>query len=246
MILVSQQESFKELKDPVADHYVLGISHLLTENTRLTVEAYAKEYRNMPLDPTQPSLFVIDESGALAGFASHEQLVDNGRAYTRGVELMVQKKLARKIYGIISGSYFSSRYRGYDGKWRDRIYDNRYMATVEGGYKPSNKWEFSMRWVYAGGAPYTPFDVQASEAAQRGVYDENRINGKRLPDYHSLNLRADRRFHFKTSNLILYLSVWNAYSRENIAEYFWNELDNKVDRFEQWGTIASVGLEFEF
>ncbi|TKJ42551.1 hypothetical protein CEE37_02355 [candidate division LCP-89 bacterium B3_LCP] len=246
LTLMSQQAEFKELSDPMAHHYILGISHLLTENTRLTLEGYAKEYRNIPLDPAQPSLFIIDESNNQNGFASHEQLVDNGVAYTRGIELMVQKKLADKIYGLISGSYFRSRYRDFNGLWRDRIYDNRYMCTAEGGYKPNNKWEFSLRWVYAGGAPYTPFDITASENANRGIYDSDRINAERLPDYHNLNLRCDRRFNFKASNLILYLSMWNVYGRDNIASYYWNELSNKQDTFKQWGTLAAFGLEFEF
>ncbi|MBU1707230.1 hypothetical protein KKB28_04875, partial [bacterium] len=113
-------------------------------------------------------------------------------------------------------------------------------------YKPNNKWEFSLRWIYAGGAPYTPFDIPASETAQRGVLDGNKVNKERLPDYHSLNIRADRRFHFSATNLILYLGVWNVYNRVNIAGYYWNEIDNIPAKFEQWGILPSIGAEFEF
>ena len=35
----------------------------------------------------------------------------------------------------------------------------------------------------------------------------------RYPDYHSLNVRFDRRFHFGASNVVLYISAWNAYNR---------------------------------
>ncbi|RJP78811.1 MAG: TonB-dependent receptor [Candidatus Zixiibacteriota bacterium] len=246
LVLLSQQEAFRELDDPRADHYVVGLSHLLTENTRLTVEAYDKEYHAMPLDPATPSLFVMDQSGDLNGFSGHEQLVSDGRARTRGVELMLQKKLAQSLYGVVSGSVFRARYRGYDGVWRDRIYDNRWMVTVEGGYQPNARWEFSLRWVYAGGVPYTPFDLDASRAAQRGVLDETRVNSQRLPDYHTLDLRVDRRFAFSASNLVLYLGVWNVYNRENVAEYVWNQLDNEPDTMNQWGILPVFGMEFEF
>jgi len=193
MIMLSQNESFKELNDPVADHFVLGVSHLLSEDTRLTVEAYSKEYRNMPLDPGQGSLFIIDGSNEVYGFSNYEQLVDEGEAYARGVEIMLQKKLAKNIYGVTSGSYFRTRYKDYDGVWRDRSYDNQYMFTINGGYKPNNHWEFGMRWVYAGGTPYTPFDIKASEAAHRAVLNSTKINEERLPDYHTLDVRVDRR-----------------------------------------------------
>ena len=247
LVLLAQRESHKDLQTPRAVHAVAGLQHLLNDHTRLTVEVYQKTYDHFPLDPTQPALFIIDQlSYQTGGFQNHERLVDTGQASTRGVEVMVQKKLARKLYGHVSGAYFRSRYRDANGAWRDRVYDNQYLFTMEGGYKPSHKHEFSLRWIYAGGAPYTPFDEAASETLHRGVFDADRVNGERLPDYHALNLRYDRRFHFKRLTLIAYLSLWNAYGRRNVAAYDWNEVDNAPRTVEQWGTLPIFGLEFEF
>lgn len=247
LIILSQREENKDLKDPVAYHYILGINHLLTENTRLTLEVYDKEYDNFPLDPTTPTLFVLDELSYRYGFFfDHATLVDNGKAYSRGVELTIQKKLAADFYGLVSGSYFRSRYQDLNGVWKDRVFDNRYTFSAEGGYKPNNKWEFSLRWIYAGGAPYTPFDTTASAMIHRGVFDNNRINEARYPDYHSLNIRFDRRFNFKGSNLIFYFSVWNTYNQKNVASYYWNEIENKKDTTNQWGLLPIFGLEYEF
>ncbi len=247
LIILSQREENKNLKDPVAYHYILGINHLLTENTRLTLEVYDKEYDNFPLDPTTPTLFVLDELSYRYGFFfDHATLVDDGKAYSRGVELTIQKKLAADFYGLVSGSYFRSRYQDLNGVWKDRVFDNRYTFSAEGGYKPNNKWEFSLRWIYAGGAPYTPFDIAASEAINRGVFDGSKINEVRYSDYHSLNIRFDRRFNFKGSNLIFYFSVWNAYNQKNVASYYWNEIENKKDTTNQWGFLPVFGLEYEF
>lgn len=246
LVLLSQNDKFKKLDDPVADHYVIGVNHLLTDDSRLTVELYSKEYRQMPLDPNQGALFTIDESNLQGGFGSHDDLKSTGRAYSRGVEIMIQKKLAERYYGVISGSYFRTRYRGYDGSWYDRKYDNRFMATIDGGYKPNKLWQYSLRWTYAGGMPYTPFDEAASTAANRGILDESMINSERMPDYHSLSVRVDRRFHYRNSNLITYLSIWNFYGRENISNYYWNEVSNKADKLVQWGTMPVIGLEWEF
>jgi hypothetical protein len=246
LVLLAQKDAYRHLKDPRAYHYVLGLSHLLTENTRLTVELYDKEYRECPMDPSQAELFVLDEAVDAGLFLNHERLVDNGRAYSRGVEVMVQKKLAEDIYGVIGGSYFRSRYRDLNGTWRDRLYDNKVTFTMEGGYKPNAKWEFSVRWLYAGGAPYTPFDEEASAELHKGVYDRSRVNEERLPNYHSLTLRADRRFHFSASTLIVYLSVWNVYGRKNVSQFTWNQLENTIRQEEMWGTIPVFGIEYEF
>ena len=245
MILLSQSESNRQLSDPVAYHFVLGLSHLLAEDTRLVLEGYNKEYRNLPVDPAQPPLFMMDEFFH-GGFGVHENLDDVGRAYARGVELSVQKKLRENLYGFVSGSYFRTRYMGFDGVVRNRIFDNRWVFSAEGGYKPRPTWELSLRWVFAGGAPYTPLDLVASQAIDRTVFDRTRVNQARYPDYHSLNLRAERRFHFSGSNLIVYLSVWNAYNRKNVSIYYWNEIDDQQDVIYQWSMLPVMGMEFEF
>lgn len=242
LLLLSQNEKNKDLKNLVAIHYVLGVEHLLTENTKLTLEVYQKDYDHFPLDPTQPALFPIDGSF----FSNHGALIDNGKAMSRGIEIVLQKKLAKDFYGLASASYFRTRYKGEDGLWRDREFDNRITVSLEGGYKPNRNWEFSIRWIYAGGPPYTPMDIEASKANHRAVYDENRINQARYPDYHSMNIRFDRRFHFSGSNLIFYLSAWNAYNRKNIAQYYWNDKEQKQDEIYQWLILPIFGLEYEF
>ena len=159
---------------------------------------------------------------------------------------MIQKKLATDFYGMASASYFNTKYQTLDGTWKNRIFDNRYTMSIEGGYKPNSNWEFSLRWIYAGGTPYTPFDENLSHVNNSGIFDSNKINKKRYPDYHSLNIRFDRRFHFTNSNIIFYLSVWNAYNQKNIASYFWNESENKQDATYQWGMLPIFGIEYEF
>jgi hypothetical protein len=89
-------------------------------------------------------------------------------------------------------------------------------------------------------------DPEASRQADTGIYDITRINAERLPAYHGLNLRADRRFHFNGSNLILYLSIWNAYNRQNVASYYWNEMRNQPDYTYQFSLLPILGVEFEF
>jgi len=242
MLLLSQKDENKELADPKAIHYILGMEHLLSEDTKLGIEIYQKEYSHFPMDPDQPALFVIDDDF----FNYYESLTDKGRAMSRGIELTLQKKLAENIYGLTSAAYFRSRYKGLDGVWRDRSYDNRLLLSVEGGYKPNPGLEMSMRWIYAGGVPYTPFDIDLSNANGYGVLDESRINSERYPDYHSMNVRVDKRFFFAKTNLVVYVSVWNAYNQKNIAEYFWNDAKEKVEAIYQWTMLPILGAEWEF
>jgi outer membrane receptor for ferrienterochelin and colicin len=245
--LLVQNEDNRTLRDPRSAQYVIGLSHLITDNTKATVEVYRKDYANFPIDPQQPSLFVVDELFYRHGFFfNHQRLESAGKARTTGVEATVQKRLAENVYGLASASYFRSFHMGGDNTWRDRVFDNRLVLSLEGGYKPNSSWEFSGRWIYAGGPPYTPFDQDRSTALNRGVLDQARINDARYPDYHSLNIRVDKRFHFSGSNLIVYLSVWNAYNRKNVASYDWDEIGNVQDVSYQWSALPIFGLEYEF
>jgi len=242
LLLLSQNEENKNLKDPYVMHFIAGIEHLLAEDIRLVVEAYQKDYHDFPVDPSQTGIFVIDNNF----FNYYESLQDNGKALSRGVEVVLQKKLAESIYGLASASYFRSRYKSYDGVWRDRNYDNRLIVSLEGGYKPSPGLEMSLRWIYAGGVPYTPIDAEQSVINHRSVLDETRINAERYPDYHSMNVRIDKRYFFNKTNLVIYISVWNVYNQKNIAQYYWNDTDQTIDEVYQWTLLPILGVEYEF
>ena len=246
LVLLTQWPRNRQLHDPQAYHYVLGLDQLLTDNTRLTLETYYKRYDRFPVDTLQPQLFVVDELAYRGFFGNYASLVDIGRARSYGVELTVQKKLVEGTYGLVSAGWSKSQYRGLDGVWRNRVYDNQFVASMEGGYKPNNRWEFSLRWTYAGGPPYTPLNLRLSRILNRSVLDGTRVNQMRMPDYHSLNLRVDRHFDFRTSNLAIYFSVWNAYNRKNVAQYYWNGLEQRQDIIYQWSLLPVFGLEYEF
>ncbi len=244
--LLSQDPRNSTLRDPYAVQYIAGAEHLLNEETKLTAEVYQKEYYDFPVDPADPSLFLVDEIFYRNGlYFGHSALTNGGRARSRGVELTVQKKLASEFYGLASAAFFRTEYQGADGVWRRRVFDNQMILSVEGGYKPNAEWEFSARWIFAGGTPYTPFDLSRSAQARRGVFDPSRINAERYPAYHSLNIRFDKRFHFSNSNLVVYLSAWNAYNRKNVANYFWNEKENAQDTIYQWNLLPVFGVEYE-
>jgi len=246
LIVVAGKKAFEDLPVMHAYHASAGADYMLRPDTKLTIEAYAKEYRDLPLDSGDPTLSVVDDGLFNRRFTVYDDLSGTGKGYTRGIEFILQRKMADGIYGLVSGSYSRSRYSDASGVWHDRVYDNRWIFSVIGGYKPDQHWEYSIRWTYAGGGPYTPFDQQASTAANIGIIDQHRVNAERYPDYHSLNVRIDRKFYFSSHMLDIYLSVWNAYGRENVAGYFWNATENRQDTQYQWSALPVLGVEYEF
>ncbi|MHB1328902.1 MAG: TonB-dependent receptor domain-containing protein, partial [Gemmatimonadales bacterium] len=245
-VLLAQASTHLDLPDPRAVHGVAGLSHLLTEDLRLTVEGYHKRYDRLPVDPDQPGLLPVDELYHGFGFlAAHPRLTPAGTGTTTGVEALLQKRMTRRVYGQLGASYARAFYQAGDGVRRPRVFDNRVVLTAEAGWKAGRSWDVSARWIYAGGAPYTPVDVAASAAAGRTVLDHGRINASRLPAYHALSIRADRRFAIGGTTLNTFLSVWNAYNRENVAQVYWNPATGRVDRVTQWTLLPVFGIEWE-
>lgn len=245
-VLLAQQPAHRDLDASRAAHLVLALEQRLADDTRLTVEAYRKRYSALPFDPDQPRVSVLDEpASGHPFFEAHDRLLATGIAEAEGLEALLQKKLARSFYGLASLALTRSRYRDGFGEWRDRPYDNRFIYSVDGGWRGA-RWEFSGRWVHAGGRPYTPIDVAASSVQNRTVLDGVRVNEARYPDYRSLSVRADRRFHFRERSLVAYVSLWNALNRRNIEAWHWNPTSQRVEAIRQFGLLPVFGVQYGF
>ena len=231
---------------------ILGVEHLLRADLRVRVEGYVKDYQDYPASSERPWLVLANTGagfgGAEDGFSSFgfDNLFSDGTGFTRGVELLVQKRLSDiPFYGIMSLSYNFTDYKGLDGIERPGLYDQRIIFNLSAGWKLSERWEFSAKFRYGTGTPYTPFSPGTGGLlAQNFAAD---YNGGRLPDFHSLDVRVDRRWSFDAWNLIAYIDIQNIYNRKNVQAYRYDPRNNAVE--EAGGTIGilpTIGVSAEF
>jgi len=247
LFLIQQDPANARLKDPQARHLVLGLKYILQRDTQLTLEAYDKRYEDFPMSPADPYAFVIDDiNGDNDRFGYYGRLADEGQAYARGVELTVQKKLTKKLYGLISLTAFRTRYRDLSGVWRNRLFDNRFIVCLSGGYKPNKSWEYSVRWLWTGNKAFTPVNEAKSIAYGRAVIEARDVMSGHLNDYMNLSLRADRRYYFQKSNLVVFAGAWNIFGHKNELFRFWDIYGNQYLSSYMWEAVPYIGLEFEF
>jgi len=110
----------------------------------------------------------------------------------------------------------------------------------------TDDWLIGIKFKYAGGRPYTPFDILASTSAGRGIWDMNKFNGERYPDYNRLDLRVDKKFYFKKISITGYFELQNVYNRQNIYGYFWNKAKNESGTIYHWAFMPVGGFSMQF
>jgi len=241
---VGDVQNPRELKPLRADQVVAGWQRLLRPDLKLQIEAYAKTYADYPgrvFRPRavlQPSGFDDVSNDIPFGL---EPLLARATGSVRGTEVFLQKRLSEiPIYGLISASYNRTRFRGLDGSQSTGAFDQPLVFNGLLGWRPNARWEFSGRVRSAQGLPTTPF-------TSSGRLDFARYNaGERLPTFFAVDVRVDRRFVFRKSQLVTYVDIQNATARRNVSQIAWDARLRAPKPNESIGLLPSIGVNWEF
>jgi hypothetical protein len=130
------------------------------------------------------------------------------------------------------------------GRTRPGSFDTRAIANAVLGWRPNAKWELSGKFRIASGLPTTPFITTGPTAGQQDFTQWN--EGERLPVFHGLDVRVDRRWSLRTVQLIGYIDIQNIYGRANVSGVRWDPRLGQVERNESIGLLPSIGFSIEF
>lgn len=236
----------RQLDPTRATHYVTGLAYQASNSLRMTVELYQKDYRDYPVSLDYPAFSLANAGDTFAVRDLLFPLVSAGRGRARGIEFFVEKKFTSKWFGQANLAFSRTRHAGLDGVLRPGSFDYPVIFNAVGGYKLSDKWEFSSRVAFLGGRPFTPFNETLSRQQSRGIFDFSRVNGERAPDYFRLDFRVDRTFTFRDKPLIVFAGLQNATNRQNFAQVNWDRRLNQQYLSYQLGIFPLVGLDWRF
>ncbi len=169
-----------------------------------------------------------------------------GRVY--GAELLARHKLSQRWFGWIAYTLlWAERKDDAAQAWRPFDWDQRHILTAVGSVQLPNHWEVSARFRLVSGNPTTAV-VSASYDEKSDDYQaiQGTYNGERLPAFHQLDLRIDKRWVLNRWMFNLYLDVQNAYNRTNPEGVVYN-YDYSAQTL-QGGLpiIPSLGLRVDF
>ncbi|GAB4408978.1 MAG: TonB-dependent receptor [Bacteroidia bacterium] len=193
-----------------------GLAYTTPSNSRISVEAYYKNYDNYP--------FLLRDSISLAnlggdfGAIGNEPAASISEGRTYGVEFLLQQRLFKGFYGILAYTLGWSEFQDKNGVYVPSSWDSRHIVALTMGKKFGKNWEVGVKWRFTSGNPYTPTDVALSslrstwDITAQGIPDYNLINSERLSPYHQLDARIDKKWFFNRWSLNLYFDIQNAYA----------------------------------
>lgn len=248
------QQTNRELDFVQSSHYVLGYDVRLADSWRGKVEVYYQDIDKAGVEAFPSSYSALTE-GADFGFDNDRvSLLNEGTGFNQGIELTLEKFFSKSYYGLLTGSFFESKYTGSDGIERNSPFNNGYVINLLAGKEfkagPSGKnvWFVDTRLTTSGGRYYTPVDLEASQQAGYEVLQEELAFSQQYDDYFRWDVKFGLKINSKTKKQShqFYFDLQNVTNNENIFVRRYNRLTNNVDQVDQIGFFPDFGYKFQF
>jgi len=196
-----------------SDHLVSGFEYIPKTGMRFTLEGFYKLYNNYPVSAVD-GISLANKGGDFS-VLGNEPVSATGKGRSYGVEFQFQQKFTKNFYAVLSYTYYKSEFTNANGLYAPASWDNTHLLSFIGGYKFRRNYELGVKFRYQGGAPYTPFDMPASQrnylSTGAAVYDYTQFNQLRLGSFHSMDIRLDKKWNYKKWSLDVYIDITNLY-----------------------------------
>ncbi len=218
-------------------HWIGGFTYNKSKWS-LDVEVYSK-YTTGILE----SEFVLYPDEELSENEEFEEYINYGDNFSSGVDWFIKRR-GKQYTSWLSYSLSSSMNEFVEINDADpypSLLDQRHEINWVHQYL-LGPWQFGVSFIYGSGNPYTPANVD--EQDELIVYDIERINSKRLPDYHRLDLSAKYSKTIRSVELSTGCTLFNLYNRKNIKSRRYSlfaEFDEDDDVLDE--TIIPIDLQ---
>lgn len=244
-----------------AQHVVVGGEYDLNRHLSFNLEFYFKNFSQL-LNMNHNKMFDRHDGDYQTGgryekptYLTSDFVLEKGRAW--GLDFSVRYEIERLyVWGTYSLGWVTRTNEG-DGTYYPH-YDRRHTVNLLVTYALGSRreWEFSARWNFGSGYPFTQTQGAYESLSFGGGINTDYTNANgdfslhyaelykgRLPAYHRLDLGVKRKFSIgKRCLLELNLSATNIYSRENI--FYFDRVT--FERINQLPILACFGINFSY
>jgi hypothetical protein len=182
------------------------------------------------------------------GGVGPEIFANTQRGRTYGLEVLLRKQLTGRLFGWLAYTLSRSERRPSPSEaWQLFGFDQTHILTLIGVVKLPKGWQLGGRFRLVSGNPNTPV-VGAVYDAGGGFYlpISGPTDSERIPAFHQLDVRVDKRWTWKRASLTLYVDVQNVYNHQN-TEFWIYAYDYSGRRpVASLPIIPSLGTKVEF
>ena len=239
----------RDLKQPTADHYELGIENTLADDLFWKIEVYYKTLEDIIIGRPDPEVYGYDlsDNNDLQAYNSLPRFTNDADGKAWGMEFFINKNLTDKWYGWLSAAYSrTERTDNLSGEDFRYNYDQPVIVNMVANYQYNRDWQVGFKWRFQSGQLITPLEGAVQDPDNSELYNPvyGELNSERLPAYHKLDVRADRTFVFKSWEMDFYAEVLNVYGRQNVIDYEYEGADySNREEVTDLPTIISFGIK---
>jgi hypothetical protein len=239
----------RDLKFTQSAHFIAAHDWMMFEKLRLKTEVYYQYLFNVPVDTGSSSFSMLNE-GADFGIPNRIGIDNKGDGYNYGIELTLERFLTRGFYIMTTTSVFESKYRGSDGIDRNTAFNSNYVINALGGKEFNLRKNMSVlidtRLSYAGGRPYTPFDLSASQLKRSGIRDHTQAFSARYSEYLRWDFKVGIRHTGKRLTQQFSVDLQNLTNRQNVFIETYSASTNTIQTRYQRGFFPDVQYKIYF
>jgi TonB family protein len=229
------------LKSEKAWHYSAGVEYKPRPYITIDATGFYKDITNLV---SATDAMVTGADGTVRPLR-----YDNaGKGRAVGLELMVRHDFTNNFSGWLAYTLSrSTRLDSGETKWRLFDYDQTHILTMIGSYQLPRNWLVGGRFRLVSGNPITPVSGAVYNAANDRYYPSyGETNSGRLPLFHELDLRVDKRWIYNGWILNVYLDVQNIYNRSNTEDYDYNFNYRKSNPQQGLPILPILGIKGEY
>ena len=245
--------SNRALNPMKSHHLVLSYNWLLAKYWVLKSNLYVQYQEDIPVENT-PSSFSVLNNGPNEASLLRTDLENTGIGYNYGAELSLERFFGKGYYGLWTGAYQRSFYRGSDLIWRNSAFDVLYITSFLAGKefkigsKKRNIFYVDLCFKAHGGLPFIPVDLPASQQAERRVLDMEAAYTNRVGDYKRIDMRVGLRLNDRKKHIShhLYFEALNLFQFKNEAAEIYLVEEERVVRTYQFGFFPNLLYQIRF
>jgi TonB family protein len=178
------------------------------------------------------------------------EYTNSGSGYTLGLESLVRIKPSDELFGWLAYTLSRSVRRAAPGEPLTLYQgDSTHVLTALASYGLGKGWEVGTKFIFVSGNPYTPVvGALYSSSTNEYVPVLGGAQSRRLPAYHELDLRGQKRWALGDSAaLTVYVDVINAYGTDRVIGLQCSEdVTRCTYQKHPMPVLPSVGVRGEF